>query len=604
MKSKLVHLCAGVLFAAILGLYWQCRNYDFINYDDGDYVYKNEFITNGLTTAGIKWAFDGSSAELTANWHPLTFLSLMTDVQLFGVSPGPIHLHNVLLHGIDSVLLFFFLMQLLSAAGVVPAKDATKPGFITACFLAALFWAVHPLRVESVAWISSRKDVLCILFFLTGLLCHLQALRKESQTGFLGLSGLCFAFAFMSKPTAVIYPVVALALEFLVARRVTWKKNELLIYLMVVFMGVTFFVQNKAAATTTGIPFPLRIENCIGSIGQYAMQTVWPKAMAVFYHYEVPIPFSKTVPGGIFILILLVFTVCKGWPVLKDVRSGRGVGSENTVLLLLFAIVWFLVTLGPVIGLIQVGMAACADRYTYLSGIAFSIAAAIGLHKLFGLRLKILTGLCVAAAIGLLSLKTMKQCKVWSDSLSVWKNAVAVSPENPIANFNAGFFLLEQGNYAEAFPYALAGAEHQLLHTQVLRMDKNWNDKAVENLGLVFVILAGEPVTRTNGLIRVNTNNILPYEVKPEDPLRFEKILAQGLTAFNRGLSAVAEQKFVLAGQIRPEDPYLWRFLGYLYLREERESEALLAFQRAAAIKSDRNLESRIRKLKKIVGPL
>jgi tetratricopeptide (TPR) repeat protein len=443
-----------VLLAAVtLLVYWPVWNHGFVNFDDGAYVSQNPVVQAGLTWPGVKWAF---TTFHSANWHPVTWLSHMLDCELFGLDPGGHHLANVLFHAINAVLLFLFLFR---------TTQALWPSA-----LAAALFAWHPLRVESVAWAAERKDVLCAFFFLLTLRTYCRYAQKRSKvesrepraapgaaaldlrpsTLDYGLALFFFALGLMSKPMLVTLPFVLLLLDYWPLQRVPgfefgkaqWSRLLLekgpFLALAAASCVVTFVAQQRAESVLTlqHHPLPFRLENALTSGAAYVLKTLWPVNLAVLY------PFPKQIPPAQWATATVLLASITGliW------RARRRQPY------LLTGWLWFLGMLVPVIGLVQVGVQAMADRYTYLPHIGLFMAAAFGLADLAArLRLKpaalvpaggiVLAG-CLAA--------TANQLRFWHDGVALFGHAVAVTADNPVARNNLGVVLDLAGRPQEA----------------------------------------------------------------------------------------------------------------------------------------------------------
>ena len=322
--------------------------HDFINYDDPRYVYENTKITGGLSISGIAWAFTHIHS---LNWHPLTTISHMLDCQLYGLKAGWHHFTNVLLHTVAAMLLFLALQQMTGAVW-------------RSAFVAAVF-AIHPLRVESVAWIAERKDVLSGVFFMLTLLAYVNYVRLPRIRGYLAVVFL-FACGLMSKPMLVTLPFVLLLLDYWPLDRIKgqlWKRvveKIPLIALSAVSSVITFLVQKGAVGQTEELPIFERINNAVVSYVLYIWQMLWPVNLAVFY----PHPENRLPLWEIVCCLLVVMCITVAAIALRKHRP-----------YLLTGWLWYLGMLVPVIGLVQVGWQGRADRYTYLPQIGLYIAA-------------------------------------------------------------------------------------------------------------------------------------------------------------------------------------------------------------------------------------
>ncbi len=444
----------GLLLAlATLLAYLPATRDRFINYDDDEYITQNQVVQSGLTWAGVKWAFTTRHAS---NWHPLTWLSHMTDCELFRLNPGGHHLVNILIHAANATLLFMLLLRL---------TDALWPS----AFIAALF-AWHPLHVESVAWVSERKDVLSTFFALLALLSYVRFAR-ENRRGNFWLAVIFFALGLMSKPMPVTLPFVMLLLDYWPLQRTQDPKSKTrkvgrcvlekwpFFLLVALSSTVTFLAQqNEAVASLAKVPLPLRFENAILAYGCYLLKAVWPMHLAVFYPLSKYIAWSLTATAAA--VLILISTAA--W--LERRRSPW----------LLVGWLWFLGTLVPVIGLVQVGDQAMADRYSYFPLIGIFIAISFTVTKWanrsrFPQNARAVTGVLILSACLVL---TENQLRYWRDSESLFSHAIAVTKDNALAHLNLGAALQDQKELSQAL----------IQYQEVLRLDPTRHE-AYDNIG-------------------------------------------------------------------------------------------------------------------------
>jgi hypothetical protein len=630
-KSKLVLSLGVALFLVTFSLYWQTRTFEFLNYDDFDYVNNCVAVTNGLSVASVTWAFGREPCSETANWHPVTTLSWMLDVTLFGVSPGAMHLHNAVIHSVNAVLFFYFLLMLLKCMGYQggayeneKCKAESGKSFATssfslftclAAFMGAAFWAWHPLRAESVAWVSSRKDVLSILFLLPGLMAYLKALRGKRKI-WLFVSGVCYLLAYFSKPTAVVYPILAVMTEYIVTRHISWRQNELLIYLMVVLMAVTFIVQDIGGAMGMVFPLGLRIQNAIAGLGHYVSATVWPARLSLLYKYEAPVSFTRFVAGSVFLITIFWLFLEEILPRIKRYWNGHheampdGGYTIEPIMMAAYGTLWFGVSLAPVIGLIQVGVASCADRYTYLSGLGLSIMLVVAMRHLlsrieqieasrnrfvFHVFFFALPSLGLAIFSGL----AYRYVAQWENSQKVFSHAVRVTEGNYLAYCNIGMVSLAGGRYVEALDAFLESSKFMFVELEQKRLSTPYKDTILTDLAISFSALAGEVLEKTTKGVQVKKDVVLLTKVKISDPLAVKKLFAQGLYSYWKELDSLAIQYFDEALKLAPLDDYLWRFKGYSLQRMGSNEEALTAFKRSYSLNPARDVQKRINEIEK-----
>jgi len=433
-QSRLTGLivCLG-LIAVTWAVFGQTLGHDFVNFDDHVYVYENPLVIRGLTTEGIIGAFTHTHAR---NWHPLTTVSHMLDGQLYGLNPHGHHLTNVILHTISVLLLFLVLTQMTGA-------------FWQSAFVAALF-AVHPLHVESVAWIAERKDVLSGLFFMLAMGAYGHYARAPSLLRYL-LVALLFAFGLMSKPMLVTLPFVLLLLDYWPLDRIGDHKSEVgnrlrklvtekvpLFALSALSSIATLFAQRQGPSAIDQLPFLWRLENTFVSYVIYIWQMLWPARLGVFY----PHPNDR----------LPVLDVTMGVGLLVGI-SVLVIYLRRTKPYLVTGWFWYLGMLVPVIGLVQVGEQAHADRYTYLPQIGLYIMITWIVGDLVSESTRIRRAVVgVIAAILVVSLcgRAFGQASYWKDSETLWNHALAVTGENDVAHNNLGFLFLRRGELDKA----------------------------------------------------------------------------------------------------------------------------------------------------------
>jgi tetratricopeptide (TPR) repeat protein len=423
-----------VFLAAITWIvFGQTRNFQFINFDDNEYVFKNAQVARGLTMEGIVWAFTHVYA---ANWHPLTWLSHMLDAQLYGLNPGGHHLSNVFLHGATAILLFLVLRNMTEA--------------LWRSALVAAVFAIHPLRVESVAWVAERKDVLSGLFFVLTIGAYVRYTRQPSGRRY-AMVMLLFALGLMSKPMLVTLPVVLLALDY-------WPLNRLvpsgdgtrnapgprklvleklpLLALAAASSLATLFAQKAALQPLATVSLMVRIGNALISCVVYLYQAFWPSCLAALY----PFAIDEVRPGKVALALVLLAGISIALFYFRRHRY------------LVTGWLWYLIMLGPVIGILQVGSQAHADRYTYLPHIGVYLlltwAAADFIGRWRQLRL-VLGALAISMVLGL-TFVARTQASYWQNSETLWRRALACTSRNSGAEQNLGQAIHEKGNVSEA----------------------------------------------------------------------------------------------------------------------------------------------------------
>lgn len=423
-------LC-GLLAAAVAAVYLPVRTFDFVNFDDPDYVLDVPLLRGGISWELVGWTVAHAHARL---WHPLTTLSHALDWQLWGASPGGHHLTSVVFHAADAVLLFVVLRSLTGATGRSLAV--------------ALLWGLHPLRVESVAWVAERKDVLSGVGFLLTIAAYRGYVARPTARRYLPLL-LAFSASLLAKSTVVTLPVILLLLDEWPLRRTTPFGARLrallpLAALAAATSAVTIAVQRAggAVASLESIPLEARLANAVVAVVRYLLATVWPTRLAVFYPYRTwswPI-----VLGAVSILLTISVLAWRARRTHPYVLVGWG---------------WWLLALLPVIGVVQAGAQSMADRFTYLPAMGLTLALVWGAADLLAQRS---TGAgagaaVTAALVAVAVLLTRRQLATWRSSETLFQHALAVTERNHVAHNNLGLVIAEHGDpsgaaahYAEA----------------------------------------------------------------------------------------------------------------------------------------------------------
>ncbi len=433
-------VCAALVLL-VLAVFGQTVFFQFVSYDDQQYVAQNATVNAGLTAKGLAWAFTSVHAN---NWHPLTWLSHMLDCQLFGLSSGWHHLVNVLFHAANAVILFLVLRQMTRV--IWPSA------------LAAAVFAVHPLRVESVAWVAERKDVLSLFFFLLTIAAYLQYVKKGfSWPRYLTISGL-FALALMAKPMVVTLPFVLLLLDYWplgrllkpfgaeekisFRRRLQWPVVLEKVPLMALSAGsclMTLGAQRELIAAEEQLSLFMRIANAAVSYATYIGQVFLPIDLAVFYPH-----WGRRLPMSYAFWSFLVLAVI----------SGAALAWRNRYPYLVVGWLWYLGTLVPVIGLVQVGAQGMADRYTYLPQIGLYVAMIWLVHDLGRTWwLPRRAWIAGSSVIAILAILAFTQTTHWQNSESLWRRTVACTKPNPIGLANLGLALADVHKFDEAMDY-------------------------------------------------------------------------------------------------------------------------------------------------------
>ena len=537
-----VCLCLAAITWLVFG---QTLRHHFVDYDDNTYVYENPVVTSGVTSRGLAWTFTHKDAR---NWHPLTTISHMVDCQLYGLKPGGHHFTNVLLHTTAAILLFLVLQQMTGALW-------------RSAFVAAVF-AIHPLRVESVAWITERKDVLSGVFFMLTLAAYVWYVRKRALGRYVTMS-ILFACGLMSKPMLVTLPFVLLLLDYWPLRRCLDRQSisRLIlekIPLLVLVAGsciATLLAQTRALNSFQELPLRLRISNSLVAYVIYIRQMFWPARLAVFYpHPYNRLPFSEVVLATALLLAItaLAFALRKPRPYF------------------ITGWLWYLSVLLPVIGVAQVGDQAHADRYTYLPQIGLYIVftwAVVDIALLWRYRRQILV---VAAAIMIVALSrcAWMQTSYWRDSPSLWTHALAVTPDNSVALHHLGTLLLKRGQIDDAvahFQKALG-----------IRADID-EGRANRARGLVHLDLA-------NAFARKGLMDAAISEYQRAVQLRPDYANAHyslGNALLGKGEIDEAIAQYRAALSLAPQSVEVMTTLGNALLRKGQVSEAITYYERS-----------------------
>jgi tetratricopeptide (TPR) repeat protein len=530
VKKTLVPSIYFALAVSTLLVFWQVRNFDFVNYDDNLYVYQNPHVLNGLTADGAIWAF---ATPHVGNWLPLTWISFMFDCQLFGSNPGWMHLVNLLLHLANTLLLFAILKKMTGSLW-------------PSAFVAAAF-ALHPMHVESVAWITERKDVLSTLFLMLTLAAYVSYVRRRGLVRYL-LTVLLFTLGLLAKPMLVTLPFLLLLLDYWplgrfdshqtikassgqkhqsspahdkrrILYRVIIEKIPFFV-LSAVSSAITFFVQQSIGAIADINAFPLksRLANVFLSYATYIGKMFWPQNLAVFYPFD-----ARTIQSWQIVLCALLTIVIS----VLTIRFGR---KQKY---LIVGWLWFVVTLIPVVGLIQSGSQAWADRYTYISYIGLFIMIAWGVPELLSKwpYRKIAIGISMVVVLTALGITAGRQANYWNNSSTLFLHALKVTSGNYVAHDCLGDDLREHGKTALAIEQ----------FTKSLQIKPSYAD-AVNGIGMAL------------------------YD---------EGNLKQAIEYFQKAL------------QLKPDSPSAHNNLGFALQKQEKLNEAAAHFTQAVQVDPD-----------------
>ena len=413
------------LTAAIVFVYAHAPSHDYVAWDDPAYVSENLRVAAGLTADGIRWAFTTASM---GNWHPLTWLSYMLGAQLFGMSAGAHVLVNVLLHTFNSLLLFALLRRMTGALW-------------RSALVAALF-AVHPLHVESVVWVSERKDVLSTLLGFLGLWAYLDYARAKSKGWYIAVL-VFFVLGLMAKPMLVTLPFVMMLLDYWPLRRPgrPLVREKIPLLALAAIAGVAAMLaqqQGGAVAAFERLPLGSRVANAIVAYAAYIGKMLWPAHLSAFY------PLHPLTAGTVASSALLLMALSAGALLCARHHPYVTVGW-----------LWYLITLAPVIGIIQVGSQSMADRYTYIPSVGLFIVAAWGCADLLDARPAGKFALTAAVAAILLACTAMArtQAEYWTNSKTLWAHALTVDADDDTAHRLLADALLKEGRREEAIDH-------------------------------------------------------------------------------------------------------------------------------------------------------
>jgi Flp pilus assembly protein TadD len=569
------------LVLSTLAVYWQVKNHEFINYDDNVYITDNPQVQSGLTSKSVRWAF---TTTHTGNWHPLTWLSHMVDYQLFGLNPGGHHLTSVFLHILNAILLFLAFRWTTSA--IWPSA------------LVASLFAIHPLHVESVAWVAERKDVLSTFFFFLTILAYITYVKRPRKRNYL-LVLFLFTLGLMAKPMLVTLPFVLLLLDYWPLNRLQLRKESSsadnktgkfllgsrdkltpfaligeklpMFILSGISCAITLWAQEKAGAMSglEIVPFKWRVANALVSGATYMGKMVWPGHLAVFYpHPQNSLPLWQGVLAGFFLIIVSIIVV--------KLASRYKYGLVGWL--------WYLGTLVPVIGLVQVGEQAMADRYTYIPLIGLFIIIAWGFADLVdeNRRKRNLLTLSATLLLLLLALCSWKHVRLWKNSVRLFEHALKVTSGNYVAHYTLGNALAQQGNLAEAMAH----------YQEALRMKPN-HAEVHNNLGNALALQGNlaEAIAQYQESLRV-----FPRQGNTHRNL--------GVALDRQGRHKEAMRHYLEALRLNPQDAQSHNNIGVTLVEEGEVEEAVVHFSEAVRInpnftEAQRNLENGLRLLGK-----
>jgi len=601
------------LIIVTAAVYWQVQGFDFVNYDDDDYVYDNPHIQDGITFKSIIWAF---TSRYASNWFPLTWLSHMADVSLFGLDPGSHHLTSLMFH-IANILLMFLVFRKMTG------------NLWQSAFIAALF-AIHPLHIQSVAWVSERKDVLSAFFWMLTLLAYVRYVRRPGWATYVWVL-VFFILGLMSKPMAVTLPFVLLLLDFWPLGRLRLVRSEgvqpnikiaglirekiPLFLLSAASAGITFYVQQKGGAVQSFdiVPLADRVPNVVISYVHYILKTMYPVHLATFYPYPVAFPWWKVTAAIVVLAALTMLAI-------------RHMHRHPYVIVGWF---WFIGTLVPVIGLVQVGVQSMADRYMYLPIVGLFIIIAWGLPELISnWRYKrFWLGAPAIMAVVVLSVVTWNQTGYWKNSESLFSHAIAVTENNFVAHYNLGIALASKDETDQAIAHyqkslAISPNQPDVYMSLGLAFDEQGeNEKALVclqqsvlldpeyyhgqyNLG-TLLLKKGEwdqaiphlekaaQLHPDNDQAHFNLAKALFHKMDYVSALKYAlKVISMnpghekahqiaGVILFKQGNLKEAQSHFSSALSLNPYSAEALQYEGYIFLKHNQLDKALSSFKKA-----------------------
>jgi Flp pilus assembly protein TadD len=558
-----VFICL-ILIVVTLAAFWQVRNHEFVHLDDYEHITENRHLHRGLSAVGVAWAFSFTDV---AYWHPMTWLSLMLDYELYGLNPSGYHLTNLLLHILSVLFLFLALRRMTGSIW--------QSGFVASLF------ALHPLNVESVAWAVERKNVLSSLFLMLTLWTYARYVERSTPGRYL-LVLLVFALGLMSKPTLVTVPFILLLLDYWPLNRLQPvpaggyldqpSTNSLLsggrksLAFRLILEKVPFFVlatiailltvlssqHLEALVATTSVPLSLRIGNGLISYVSYIGKMVWPSNLAVFYPPPETIPWWQ-IAAAILFLIILSFLVLR---TLKT-RPYLAVGW-----------LWYLVTLVPSIGLIQAGLwPAMADRFAYVPLIGLFVMVAWGVPELLAKYRyqRIVLAASTTILLATFTVVTMLQVRHWQNSFTLFQQTVKVTANNYVAHDSLGNALAQKGMLEKAIGH----------YQEALRINPNLVNTH-NNLG-VALLKRGE-------INRAIAQYYQALRLKSDSAETHNNL---GVALFNLGQLDKAIGHYLTAIKLDPNSGKAHNNLGNALARKGKLDEAISQYSRALELKTD-----------------
>ena len=602
MNKKYTYLIIVLLVIACLAAYGRILGNDFVNYDDGRLITENNYIQTGFNVQSIKWAFTNASLEY---WHPLTWLSIMLEWRLFGTNASFYHLVSLLLH-IGAVLFLFLFLN-----------KATKR-FWPSAFVAALF-ALHPLRVESVAWASEHKDVLSMFFGMATLYAYAQYVEKSRISKYF-ICLILFTLSIMSKPTLVTLPCVLLLLDYWpferwqkpftpvnisatgekidapaksrsqVIANLLWEKAPF--FLLSMLLGIMLIGQlqaNDSFLSLQRLSFSDRMMNTIVSYVSYLGNTFWPVDLACFYPYAHSFQLWQVIGAA---SVLLAISVAVVFLVKKTPFLAVGW-------------FWYLGALFPVSGLMQAGVQARADRYTYFPFIGIAIMVAWGILLLIkheDIRKKILFPAAIAA-LSIMAVFTWQQCGYWKNSIDICNHALQVTKDNYLAHINLGSALFDEGKTEEAIAHYSEAIS--IMPNIILSYNKRGiayaklgrHQRALEDFNKAISLKPDDAISyncRGNAYAELGQ-----YQMAIEDYNKTIRLKPDNADAYNNrgtihtklGQYQMAIEDFNNAIRLKPDDADTYFNRGIVYFTQGNNKPGCFDAQKACALANCKTLE-------------
>ena len=552
LTSRRTTLVAAGLALLIALVYYPVLRFDFVSYDDPDYVTENRIVQRGFSVEGLKWAFGRVSGERTY-WHPLTWMSHMLDIHLFGVNPHWHHAVNVLFHIANSILLLVFLSNLTGA-------------FWPSAAVAAIF-AVHPLQVETVAWVTERKNLLSTLFWLLASGAYVKFARTKNSGPYLGSLAL-FACAIMSKPAVVAFPCALLLLDFWPLKRFPLGSpggGRIKAAGSLLLEKLPFFALSAASslitmlahkrigiqAETYELPLMLRIQNALVSYARYLKKILFPSDLGLIYPHPRTWPMESVLIASLVMIVITIFVLAQ----LKR-RPYLGVGWF-----------WFVGVIVPAIGLVQVGYQAMADRFAYVPIIGILIMIAWAAADLLTARhaRPLAAGMLLVGAVVYFGGVSLSQVRYWRDSETLYRRAIAVTERNYLAELNLAITLFRKGNADEAEFHARQAVQAH---------DKDYSP---------YVLLGSVNLQRTNFPAAIS-NYSRALALNPN--ATYARFLLAG-ALLNGGHLPQAKEQFLALSAVEQYKPEVHASLGEIFTAEKNATEAMHHYRGALKLRPD-----------------